>query len=387
MFSKFLKTFLAVLLILFCGELRGQNGIAKHHDRLREIRDEINRVEKEIKTNEKKESSELYRLSNLDLEIDMTQSIIRNLKTEQKQKEKEIARIEHDLETTKKELEQLKKLFSKRLVHIYKYGRMKDLELLLTARSLNDGLLWIEYQKRLSEHDYRNYVKIKEKQAEIARNRDLLTIELREKKKLLGKKVQKEQKLKRDKSKRQKILISIRHNTSLLRDQLAEKEKAAEEIRKLIFQLEQSPEEQPLLPPQTLFADLHGRMPWPTTGKIVTRFGKYKHPELKTVTENIGIEIEAQLGSLVKAVASGKVTAITWQRGRGTIVIVSHYGGYYSVYTHLEEIRVDLLEQVEMGQVIGTVGESGSIKGPILHFEIWKGTEKLDPEDWLAKNT
>lgn len=383
----FSKIFVTVSLILFCGELHAQNGVAKHHDRLRKIRDEINRVEKEIKTNEKQESSELYRLSNLDLEIDMTQSIIRNLKTEQKQKEGEIAKIEQDLETTKRELAQLKKLFSKRLVYIYKYGRMKDLELLLTARSINDGLLWLEYQKRLSENDYRNYVKIKEKQAQIARNRDLLTIELGEKRKLLAEKIGKEQKLKRDKSKRQKILISIRHNTSLLRDQLADKEKAAEEIRKLIFQLEQSPQEQPLLPPETLFADLHGRMLWPTTGKIVTRFGKYKHPELKTVTENIGIEIEAPLGSPVKAVASGKVTAITWQRGRGTIVIVSHYGGYYSVYTHLEEIRVDLLEQVEMGQVIGTVGESGSIKGPILHFEIWKGTEKLDPEDWLAKNT
>jgi len=103
--------------------------------------------------------------------------------------------------------------------------------------------------------------------------------------------------------------------------------------------------------------------------------------------ENIGIEIEAPEGSPVQVVASGKITKITWQRGRGNIVIVSHYGGYYTVYTHLEEILVDLLEDVEPGQVIGSVGESGSLKGPVLHFEVWKGTTKLNPENWLAKST
>ena len=139
--------------------------------------------------------------------------------------------------------------------------------------------------------------------------------------------------------------------------------------------------------PGTLFSELRGGMIWPTEGRIVTRFGKVKHPELKTITENIGIEIEAPEGSPVQVVASGKITKITWQRGRGNIVIVSHYGGYYTVYTHLEEILVDLLEDVEPGQVIGSVGESGSLKGPVLHFEVWKGTTKLNPENWLAKST
>jgi murein DD-endopeptidase MepM/ murein hydrolase activator NlpD len=128
-------------------------------------------------------------------------------------------------------------------------------------------------------------------------------------------------------------------------------------------------------------------MLWPVAGKIIARFGQYRHPELKTVTENIGIDIQAGAGNPVKVVASGRVTVITWQRGRGNIVIVSHYGGYYTVYTHLQEIQVDLQEEVSMGQVIGTVGESGSLKGPMLHFEIWRGEEKLDPEVWLGKQT
>ena len=82
-----------------------------------------------------------------------------------------------------------------------------------------------------------------------------------------------------------------------------------------------------------------------------------------------------------------QVTAITWQRGRGNIVIARHYGGYYSVYTHLQEILVDEGDEIGMGEELGTVGESGSLKGPLLHFEIWKGTEKVNPELWLAKHT
>ncbi|MFQ6113245.1 MAG: murein hydrolase activator EnvC family protein [bacterium] len=386
MFSKLLFLFLlGWCFILEIPATKGQNKIERHHEKLRKIREEIRAVEREIAASEKKETSVLHFLANLDLEIDLTQSLIQSLKKEEKRKANQIAKIENKLKTTQEELERLKDLFSKRLVYFYKYGRLKDVELLLTAQSWNQGLLWIEYQKRLSQHDYRNYLKIKEKQAQITRDRDLLTIELEEKRKLIEEKLTEEKKLKAKKAERQKFLQSIRQNTDFLRRQLAEKERAAAEIRRLILQLEQTPSETPLLRPSTPFAELQGQMIWPTQGEIIAKFGKYTHPVLKTVTENIGIDIQAPAGSAVRVVASGRVTAITWQRGRGNIVIVSHYGGYYTVYTHLEEIRVNFLEEVEMGQIIGTVGESGSVKGPLLHFEVWKGTQKLDPMVWLSK--
>ncbi|HEX9652870.1 MAG TPA: peptidoglycan DD-metalloendopeptidase family protein, partial [bacterium] len=359
----------------------------KHHETLRKIRGEIREVEKEIVANQKKESSVLYILNNLDLEIDLTSSVIQGVKKELREREKQIARLGKNLETTEQEVQRLKEVLSKRLVYFYKYGRLKEIELLLTAQSINQGILWLEYQKRLSEHDYRNFLKIKEKQSQIIHNRDLLTIELAEKRKLLDERLKEEKKLRGKKGERETVLSAIRNDTDLLRQQVADKKRAAEEIRNLILQLERTPAESPLPPPSTPFAQLQGRMLWPTNGKVIARFGQYRHPELKTVTENIGIDIEAGAGKPVKVVASGRVTVITWQRGRGNIVIVSHYGGYYTVYTHLEEIQVDLQEEVEMGQVIGTVGESGSLKGPMLHFEIWRGEEKLDPEEWLGKQT
>ncbi len=367
--------------------LFAQGKVQGHHERLKKIRNEINRVQKELEANKKKETSVVDQLSDLDLDIDLTQSVIQNLKKEQRKTNRQIKKLESSLTDTKKELEILKSVFSKRLVYTYKYGRIKDLELLMMARSINDGLLWLEYQKRLAEHDYRNYKQIKDKQAQVARDKDLLTIEVQEKKSLLTDKITEDKKLKGTKRKREKLLGSVRQDMNLLKQRLAEREKAASEIQRLIVRLEQAPKSAPLPKPTTLFADLRGRMAWPAQGKIVAKFGRYRHPQLQTVTENIGIDIQAPQGSPVQVVARGTVTAIEWQRGLGNIVIVRHYGGYYSVYAHLEEILVNHQDEVHMGQRIGKVGESGSLKGPILHFEIWKGAEKLNPEKWLGKST
>jgi murein DD-endopeptidase MepM/ murein hydrolase activator NlpD len=125
-------------------------------------------------------------------------------------------------------------------------------------------------------------------------------------------------------------------------------------------------------------------MIWPTQGYVIAHFGRQKHPKWKTITENIGIDIKADFGEEVRAVASGVVTAITWQRGRGNIIIINHMGGYFTVYTHLSQILVQIDEKVQLGQVIGNVGDTGSLQGPILHFEIWKSNRVLDPEDWLS---
>ena len=100
--------------------------------------------------------------------------------------------------------------------------------------------------------------------------------------------------------------------------------------------------------------------------------------------ENIGIDIRAEFGEDVRAVADGVVTAITWQRGRGNIVIINHLGGYFTVYTHLSQILVQIDQKIKLGQVIGNVGDTGSLHGPMLHFEIWKSNRVLNPEEWLG---
>jgi murein DD-endopeptidase MepM/ murein hydrolase activator NlpD len=117
-------------------------------------------------------------------------------------------------------------------------------------------------------------------------------------------------------------------------------------------------------------------------GRIVARFGNQRHPTLKTVSQNTGIDIAVRSGSPVMSVARGEVATIWWLPSFGNLVILNHSGGYRTVYSHLAEIHVAEGQEVAEGEVIGESGES--VDGPRLHFEIWKGKEKQNPEAWLS---
>ena len=128
-----------------------------------------------------------------------------------------------------------------------------------------------------------------------------------------------------------------------------------------------------------------GKLIWPVVGRVTAKFGRRRHPQLKTITQNSGIDIAAKEGVEVVSVLRGRITSITWIRGFGNTLIIDHGAGFYSVYTHLGEVYVTPNEIVASGQKIATVGDSGSVDGITLHFEIWHNREKQNPAIWLRK--
>ena len=134
------------------------------------------------------------------------------------------------------------------------------------------------------------------------------------------------------------------------------------------------------------FASNKGKLPYPVTGncRIVRRFGRQKHPELKYVeTDNPGIDIEASQGAQARAVFDGKVSAIFQQPGYNNIVMVRH-GNYLTIYAGLANIYVKTGDTLKMGQAIGVVfTDKDDENRALLHFEIRKEREKLNPELWL----
>ncbi len=135
----------------------------------------------------------------------------------------------------------------------------------------------------------------------------------------------------------------------------------------------------------TRFQDLHGRLPWPTTGRVIRRFGPYVDPTTGERARSMGIDIAADYGSPVRAVFDGVVALARHLPGYGQVVALEH-GPYATVYAHLASIRVRQGQAVEAGDVIGLVGNTGLTEGSgyVLTFEVRYNTTAQDPLDWLA---
>jgi septal ring factor EnvC (AmiA/AmiB activator) len=379
-----LKAFGGCFLILFLPVLAHSQSQKQQLD---ELRRNIARLQQQIAAQEKSETSTLEFLRALDEEIDLTHRLVGRLHRQERDKSKKIEAMEKELGRTQNELERLKQLAAQRAVLFYKYGRLQDVEMLLTARSLNQVLLWAKYHQRLSDNDRRIWAGINKKQEQISQQKDLLSSELQEQHRTLAEKQKEEAQLKKRRQQRQQVLKKVRKDKDFYQAQLAETQRAIERIMQLIASAESKPKREELNAAllDGSFDRLRNSLPWPVEGQIVTQYGTYRHPVLKTITTNLGIDIAPSggVGAPVRSVASGRVTAITWQRGYGNLVIISHADGYYTVYTHLADIAVSLNDYVSPMQTIGTVADTGSPQEPKIHFQVWNRAQAMNPEEWL----
>jgi septal ring factor EnvC (AmiA/AmiB activator) len=133
------------------------------------------------------------------------------------------------------------------------------------------------------------------------------------------------------------------------------------------------------------FRDMKGLLPWPTQGEITLTFGRIKNPGSDTYTRHRGFDFEAPAGTEIKAVHDASVVYCDWFRGYGKLVILSHDGGYSSVYAHCSQILVQKGDLVRAGHPIALIGETGSLKGPFLYFEIRENGTPVDPALWLQR--
>jgi murein DD-endopeptidase MepM/ murein hydrolase activator NlpD len=119
----------------------------------------------------------------------------------------------------------------------------------------------------------------------------------------------------------------------------------------------------------------------------VTGFGRQVHPRFGTETFRRGVDIEADEGAPIRAVYAGTVLYRGQLKGYGNLIILDHGAGYYTLYAHASEILVEEGDRVRAGQAIGRVGETGSLEGPRLYFEVRYQGRPEDPEQWLRRRS
>lgn len=126
-----------------------------------------------------------------------------------------------------------------------------------------------------------------------------------------------------------------------------------------------------------------GRLPSPCDGSVLRGFGDFVHPKFKTRVPHPGLDIGAPLGAPVKAVFDGQVEYAGWLSGYGYTVILSHPGGYFTIYGHLDQVEAAKGDTLAQGAVLGAVGESTALDTTALYFELRQGAKAVDPTPWL----
>jgi septal ring factor EnvC (AmiA/AmiB activator) len=196
--------------------------------------------------------------------------------------------------------------------------------------------------------------------------------------------------VRREAEKRKLLLASLRREKDTRLRALKQMEAAAQRLQKMMDEIARRSavrsREVPSAPSTGVGLDaLRGRLDWPVRGQVVAPFGKFKHPEFAAEIVRKGVDIEAPLGEGIQAIEKGRVVYADRFSGYGRMVIVDHGERYYTIYGHLSEITKKMGEEVRRGEVLGRVGDSDSMEGAKLYFELRKDGRSLDPIPWFKR--
>ncbi len=290
-------------------------------------------------------------------------------------------------------LGQQRERLRRRLRGMYEYGPARSLEYLLSTDSFAQLMTRWDFLNMVAEQDRILLDDVRAQKTQVEANERQLATNLSDVKVVAGKTTRESAKLSSLRIEKAKAVTSIQSQRQSYEAAAAELERTARRVQALIGQLERRRKEETERAksegrnPQPYSGDFArglGQLDWPVRGELVGRFGIETHPRFGTQIHNDGIDIAAPIGTAVRAVAKGRVDfANDDYEGMGGMIVLNHGDGFYTLYGHLSEISVASGQEVQPGAQIGRVGDAGSLKGPILHFEVRKGSAPQNPETWL----
>jgi murein hydrolase activator len=297
------------------------------------------------------------------------------------------ARItENETQTAKlkKQVADLETYAARRLVAVYKLGRIGTLPLMASADSLFDFLVRKKRLERLLAYDATVWHSLSSKKADLV----ALQATLKAQREALQPQVlmlEKEKEvLTQRRNERKKLLIEIKGKKSLALAAIAALKRAAEALDQQITSAASMPGG---AKGDSDFSALKGLLNMPVRGIIISFYGPYTSSRLHVSGFRSGIDIAADRGEPIRAVDRGETIFAGWFRGYGNMVIIDHGDHYCTLYAHAQEIFKKKGDPVTSGEVIATVGDTGSLQGPKLHFEIRHYGKPVDPLTWLGKRS
>lgn len=366
--------------LLLAGTAAGEVGVQQPQDprieaaaaRVRTLQDELQRLSGE-------RESVVRAFEAADVELALRREQLEVLAGREELLAADIRRQEArvgELETTLTDARETLRL---RAVSLYRIGPLSYNRLLLSADSAQDALVAYQLITFLTARDRDLVRDTRTMLADLATARSELE---QTEQQLTGIRTEVAgitERLQEQQQERQEALRRLDREAEDRRLALADAERSARELESTLAELSDVSEAAP-----AAFAASRGSLPWPVDGTVVGGFGRRRNPVYDTYTVSRGIEIEAAEGDPVHAVHDGKVVFADWYSGYGLLVILDHGDGYFSLYGHLSQVEVGVNDRVTGGQELARAGETASLTGPNLYFEIRQGTDALDPLSWLT---
>ena len=333
-----------------------------------------------------KEQGVLQKLQEIESELAANERELARYQQEKENHTVQAAELQRELKRLVSQDRVQKKRTISRIRAIYKLGyNGKDehmLKMLLGAQDVEDFVQKYKYMTVIAASDQNMLKQIQLRQAEISQTSNELIdqIQLIE---VASKAAQLERsRLLEQERKRQQLLHQYRTEKGMHNKALKELNAAVAQLKERLGIISDAHLRERAEAVKSIRPALFGKLPWPVVGRVVQ----------SQRSADLGLTIQAKKGTPVRCVADGIVGDVKSIFSYGNTVIILHGNGYTSVYAHLSSTSVKRGDTVQAKQVLGTVGETGSLIGPVLYFQLWKYSKALneDPEPlntrrWLTR--
>lgn len=380
MINRIISVVIAWLCIFFLLS-PGYADLTSNRSQLEEIKARIDRAEIGLQKNKKTELNISRELALIKKTLERINQRIDEHKTNLQKLQGEIAQQEELVANSRQGVKKITSQLEKRLIALYKEGDAGPLKILFSADSPTEMARQYHYLNRILQYDKELLAEYR--QAIQVQQQDLLRLKSLQQ--------QKTDLLAQDQEQHQIAIKGHSLQTRLLKQALTDKTKLAEELKELnenaarlktlITRLEQEPVSTSG-PVVDNFVVGRGKLAWPVDGRVVIGFGQQKDAKLGTYYESNGIEIAIAPGSPIRAVAAGKVVFADYFKGYGNLFILSHPGGYHTLYAQTDRMQKKLSDQVSAGDLLGYSGLGGRDS---IYFEIRSNGSPVNPLSWLKQ--
>ncbi len=364
-----------------------QTQIDTYKKRQKNLQLEIKKGRREVKTFSRNESDTIKRLNRVEQSLNKSRKRAAVLKKEIKALDEKISVASETSEKLKQRIQANEKYVAQRLVAMYKMNWLGKFHLLASAGSMHEFNQRRAALEHILAHDEKIRSELVKDQVDL--NEVLVNLKNHKIRKNTRATEYKKQNIlmTREQATRKRLLADIRSQKALELAAIDALTQAATnldgKINSLNSDMEAAAAEKNIA--QFSFSAHKGLLIIPVKGRILSLFGPYKNRKYNITNFRSGIDIKADKGEPIRSVFQGKVLYSNWFKGYGNMIIIDHGKNYYTIYAHLEETFKSKGDAVETREVIATVGDTGSMEGAKLYFEVRHHGKPENPLVWLKK--